>query len=77
MRFWIIPLVMTKQIINIMAKEKIKRILVSNNMKLVGILSLSDIITKEEQKIVEAIKTIWELKDNNKNIEPEVDEYYL
>lgn len=63
--------------LNIMAKEKIKRILVSNNMKLVGILSLSDIITKEEQKTVEAIKTIWELKDNNKNIEPEVDEYYL
>lgn len=63
--------------LNIMAKEKVKRILVSNNMKLVGILSLSDIITKEEQKTVEAIKTIWELKDNNKNIEPEIDEYYL
>ena len=46
-------------------------------MKLVGILSLSDIITKEEKKTVETIKTIWKLKDNNRNIEPEVDEYYL
>lgn len=63
--------------LNIMAREKIKRILVSNNMKLVGILSLSDIITKEEKKTVETIKTIWELKDNDRNIEPEVDEYYL
>ena len=63
--------------LNIMAKEKIKRILVSNNMKLVGILSLSDIITKEEKNTIETIKTIWELKDHNKNIEPEIDEYYL
>lgn len=63
--------------LNIMAREKIKRILVSNNMKLVGILSLSDIITKEEQKTMETIKTIWKLKDNNRNMEPEIDEYYL
>lgn len=63
--------------LNIMAREKIKRILVSSNMKLVGILSLSDIITKEEKKAMETIKTIWKLKDNNRNVEPEIDEYYL
>lgn len=63
--------------LNIMAKEKIKRILVSDNMKIIGILSLSDIINKEEKKTLETIKSIWKLKDNNKNIEPEIDEYYL
>lgn len=63
--------------LNIMAKEKIKRILVSNDMKLVGVLSLSDIIKKEEKKTVETIKIIWSLKENSKNIDPEVDEYYL
>ncbi len=63
--------------LNIMAKEKIKRILVSNNMKLVGVLSLSDIIKKEEKKTIETIKIIWSLKENSKNIDPEVDEYYL
>lgn len=63
--------------LNIMAKEKVKRILVSDNMKLVGVLSLSDIINKEEKKTLETIKSIWKLKDNNRNIEPEIDEYYL
>lgn len=63
--------------LSIMAKEKIKRILVSNNMKLVGVLSLSDIINLDEKKALETIKTIWELKDNENNIEPEIDEYYL
>lgn len=63
--------------LNIMAKEKIKRILISDNMKLIGILSLSDIINLEEKKVLETIKIIWEIKDNNKNIEPEIDEYYL
>ncbi len=63
--------------LDMMAKEKIKRILVSDNNKLIGILSLSDIINLEEKKVLETIKTIWEIKDNNKNIEPKIDEYYL
>ena len=57
--------------------EKIKRILISNNMKLVGILSLSDIISLDEKKVLSTIKTIWEITDNKRNIEPEIDEYYL
>lgn len=63
--------------LNIMAKEKIKRILVSNNMKLVGILSLSDIINLDDKRVLDTIKTIWQITDNTKNIEPEIDEYYL
>lgn len=66
-----------KDALDIMAKEKIKRILISDNMKLIGILSLSDIINLDEKKVLETIKTIWRLKDNNRNIEPEIDEYYL
>lgn len=63
--------------LNIMTREKIKRILVTDNMKVIGVLSLSDIIKKEENKTLETIKIIWELKDNNTNIDPEIDEYYL
>lgn len=63
--------------LNIMSREKIKRILISNNMKLVGILSLSDIISLDEKKVLSTIKTIWEITDNRRNIEPEIDEYYL
>lgn len=63
--------------LNIMSREKIKRILISNNMKLVGILSLSDIIPLDEKKVLSTIKTIWEITDNKRNIEPEIDEYYL
>lgn len=66
-----------KDALDIMAREKIKRILISDNMKLTGILSLSDIINLDEKKVLETIKTIWRLKDNNRNIEPEIDEYYL
>lgn len=66
-----------KDALDIMAREKIKRILISDNMKLIGILSLSDIINLDEKKVLETIKTIWRLKDNNRNIEPEIDEYYL
>lgn len=63
--------------LNIMASEKIKRILISDNKKLVGILSLSDIINLDEKKVLDTIKTIWQITDHSKNIEPEVDEYYL
>ena len=63
--------------LNIMSREKIKRILISNNMKLVGILSLSDIISLDEKKVLSTIKTIWEITDNKRNIEPEIDKYYL
>lgn len=63
--------------LNIMSREKIKRIIISNNMKLVGILSLSDIISLDEKKVLSTIKTIWEITDNKRNIEPEIDEYYL
>lgn len=66
-----------KDALNIMAREKIKRILVSDNMKLIGILSLSDIINLDEKNVLETIRTIWEIKDNKENIEPEIDEYYL
>lgn len=63
--------------LNIMAKEKIKRILISNKDKIIGILSLSDIIKIDANKVLETIKSIWEIKDNNKNIEPSIDEFYL
>lgn len=63
--------------LNIMASEKIKRIMISDNKKLIGILSLSDIINLDEKKVLDTIKTIWQITDHSKNIEPEIDEYYL
>lgn len=63
--------------LNIMAKEKIKRILVSDKDKIIGVLSLSDIIKYDENKVLETIKSIWEIKDNINNIEPTIDEFYL
>lgn len=63
--------------LNIMAKEKIKRILVSDKDKIIGVLSLSDIIKYDEKNVLETIKSVWEIKDNINNIEPTIDEFYL
>lgn len=65
--------------LDIMSKEKIKRLIVTKEDKLVGVLSISDILNTEidNDKLIDTIKTIYELKDNKVNNNPEVDEYEL
>lgn len=63
--------------LDLMKKNKIKRIIVTDGEKIIGVLSLSDIIECNEKGVLETIKTIWKIEDKRKNIEPEVDEFYL
>lgn len=65
--------------LKIMGQEKIKRIIVSDHEKVVGILSLSDIITTEidPQKFVTELKKIWVIHKNIDSFHTEVDEFYL
>ena len=62
-----------------MGTQKIKRLIVSDNEKVVGILSLSDIITSDidEKKFLTELKKIWSIHKNIDSFHTEVDEFYL
>lgn len=63
--------------LDLMKKNKIKRIMVVDGEKLIGVLSLSDMIEKEEKKVLETIKTIWKIEDKKRLPDAEVDEFNL
>lgn len=65
--------------LQLMGKEKIKRLIVSKKDKVVGILSLSDIITADIDPtlFVTELKKIWTIHKNMDNFHTEVDEFYL
>ncbi len=62
-----------------MGQEKVKRLIVSDQEKVVGILSLSDIITADidEKKFITELKKIWTIHKNIDEFHTEVDEFYL
>lgn len=62
-----------------MGQEKVKRLIVSDHEKVVGILSLSDIITTDidEKKFITELKKIWSIHKNIDSFHTEVDEFYL
>lgn len=65
------------KILNVMRKNKVKRVLVTDEHKLVGIVSFSDILNNNEFDILNTMKEIWSIKRNNDHYEPEIDEFYL
>lgn len=62
-----------------MEKYRIKRVLVHKKNKIVGIISLSDLLTIEENtvKLIQTIKKIYELDQTKVIEEPKVNEFYL
>lgn len=65
------------KILNVMRKNKIKRVLVTNNDKIVGIVSFSDILNNNEFEILNTLKEIWSIKRNSDYYPTEIDEFYL
>lgn len=65
--------------LKIMGQEKVKRLIVSDHEKVVGILSLSDIITTDidEKKFITELKKIWTIHKNIDSFHTEIDEFYL
>ncbi|MCI8544921.1 MAG: CBS domain-containing protein [Bacilli bacterium] len=65
--------------LKVMGQEKVKRLIVSDHEKVVGILSLSDIITTDtdEKKFITELKKIWAIHKNVDSFHTEVDEFYL
>lgn len=62
-----------------MRENKIKRMLVVDDKKVMGIISLSDILNtnyNNEDKIV-SIQTIWSITSNDQTRSLEIDEFYL
>ena len=62
--------------LTLMSKHKIKRLLVSSDNKLVGILSISDLLNTD-CNYIEAIKEIFEINKNDDTYITKVDEFYL
>lgn len=67
----------TSIILKTMRKNKIKRVLVTDNKKLVGIVSFSDILDNNEFEILNTMKEIWSIKRNSDYYPSEIDEFYL
>lgn len=65
--------------LHIMKNKKIKRLLVTDKNKAVGVLSISDILNKveEKDKIIETFKSIYEIQKNTDLYKTEIDEFYL
>ena len=62
--------------LTLMSKHKIKRLLVSSDNKLVGILSISDLLNTD-CNYIETIKEIFEINKNDDTYITKVDEFYL
>lgn len=61
-----------------MSSNKVKRLLVKDKNKIIGILSLSDILNYTNNKnIINTYKTIFYIHDNNHSTIAEIDEFYL
>lgn len=65
------------KILNVMRKNKVKRVLVTDGNKVTGIVSFSDILNNNEFDILNTMKEIWSIKRNNDRYETEIDEFYL
>lgn len=64
--------------LDLMSSKKVKRLIVTDKKKVVGIISLSDILkTDLDKKIMETIRTIWDVNDHKKEPDSEIDEFYL
>lgn len=64
--------------LNLMTDNKIKRLIVTDDKKVVGIISLADILTTNlDNEILRTIKSIWNIKDNKKSKDAKIDEFYL
>lgn len=61
----------------LMKQNKIKRILIMDGEKFIGVLSLSDMIDSNEKEVLETIKTIWQIEDKERMKNAEVDEFNL
>lgn len=68
-----------EQALTLMGEKKIKRLLVTDHKKVVGIISISDILEHQEYEImcINTLKMIYTIENKHKEYEAEIDEFYL
>ena len=66
-------------VLNEMKNHKIKRVLINDNKKIIGVCSISDLIVLDDYRdnIYETIKSIYSIGPNKHKYETEIDEFYL
>lgn len=69
----------SSEALEIMKKNRIKRLIVTENKKVVGILSFSDILYHfaDPQKLIDTLKEIYIINRNTDQYQTEIDEFYL
>lgn len=61
-----------------MRQHKIKRLLVTSDNKVTGIISLSDILNEiDSNTLLESLKEIYQIDKNNHDFNSDVDNFYL
>ena len=62
-----------------MKENKVKRLIIVNKEKIVGVISLSDILNcyDDLDKVTEVAKVIWSTTKSDDNYKTEIDEFYL
>lgn len=64
--------------LDIMGKNKVKRLIVTKDNKAIGIVSLSDLVNyTTKDKFMETFKQIYEIDKNNHYFNTDIDEFYL
>ena len=58
-----------------MKKSKIKRIIITDSEKVVGIVSISDLLN--QKNVIDACKEIYKINKNDDYFKTEIDEFYL
>lgn len=66
-------------VLDMMKIHKIKRILITDDRKVVGVCSISDLLVLDdyEDEIYDTIKSIYTIGPNKHKYETEIDEFYL
>ena len=66
-----------QEVLDLMRKHKIKRVIIEDNNLMVGIVSLSDLLGYDNETIMNTLKTIF--KPDKRNISSNIDikEFYL
>ncbi len=65
--------------LKLMSKEKVKRIIITDNNKMIGIISLSDILNSRynETLFLKTLRSIYPINRNSDYYKTEIDEFYL
>lgn len=64
--------------LDIMGKNKVKRLIVTKDNKAIGIVSLSDLVNyTTKDKFTETFKQIYEIDKNNHYFNTDIDDFYL